>query len=354
MQFIITDEFGRKEINFSGLIKHYWERRKILIILSFVMSALMVTYTFFLKSEYQSNIKLLIEDESSAGNSLGQFEGIASLAGVDLSTSAGLSPEVYEDIIRSLRFQDRLLDTEIQFSTYESSSLREYYEKYYSPSLLGIIVKKIKSILGSEQQVEYENLYEGVIRIPKDEMYQYEDLNERLGIEILDNGTFIIRFQFSDPLVSAGIVKKASELIQEMIKKYQTEKIRNNLSYINQSYELQKANRQKAQRNLADFVSQNYNLSSPYFQTQLDQLRSELNLQNDLFLSIAKKREETTLSLQNQTPSFSELDSILIPNEKVYPKRIKFLIIGLFLGLFFGIVYLTTEIIIQQVRDSIS
>ncbi len=352
MEVIITDKSGRKEINFLGLMQFFWSKWRRILFFGTGVALVVLVYTFFEKNEYQGSIKLLIEEESNSSSMLGQFEGIASIAGIDISAASGLNPEVYEDIIRSTRFQDKLLDTKISFLNYNVKSLREYYERHYSHSFLSKIFQKAKELIFGSNLQEIRDLSDGLIYLPKDKMYQYEDLNERISLEILENGTFTLNFQFVDPLATSMAAKVSSEIVQEFITKYKTEKLRINLILIDESYQSQDIKRQKAQDELSDFLSKNYNLTSPFHEAELNQLKTEVTLQNDLFLSIAKRREETQISLQNQTPTFTVIDYVKVPNEKVYPKRIKLSIISFIVGVFLSIVYFTTILALKQIRGA--
>ena len=91
-----------------------------------------------------------------------------------------------------------------------------------------------------------------------------------------------------------------------------------------------------AQANLAGFKDRNIFISTSSFQTQLLRLESDYNNANIVYQELAKQVEQAKLQVSKDTPIFSVLKPVVVPNEKSGPKRLLIIAIWAFLGLIIG------------------
>ena len=123
---------------------------------------------------------------------------------------------------------------------------------------------------------------------------------------------------------------------------------------------IDKANRYNRCRNeiislhfthLAEFKDSNKNISTAVFRSELQKLESEYSLQQNILISLASEYNNNKIKLNKDTPIFSVLDEVSLPNEKYKPKRTLIVLIYTFIGFIISTFYiLTNEKIIKIIQ----
>jgi uncharacterized protein involved in exopolysaccharide biosynthesis len=125
------------------------------------------------------------------------------------------------------------------------------------------------------------------------------------------------------------------------------------LSYTQEQYNLKKSLLYSAQANLAGFKDRNIFISTSSFQTQLLRLESDYNNANIVYQELAKQVEQAKLQVSKDTPIFSVLKPVVVPNEKSGPKRLLIIAIWTFLGLIGGSGKVVFESSIRQFMNQL-
>ena len=98
-------------INFKALWQILKKEKWLILSMTSLFTIGGGIYAYSLKEEFKSDGKILPEVQSKGG-SMGQFAGLAALAGVDLASSAGgedaIRPDLYPDVLKSTPFFLRL------------------------------------------------------------------------------------------------------------------------------------------------------------------------------------------------------------------------------------------------------
>ena len=158
------------------------------------------------------------------------------------------------------------------------------------------------------------------------------ELNEKDGyIEVLASD--------KDAFISTQLVTLVTKNLQSRIISLRTNKIKEQLEYSKEQYEQKKVEFEILQNNLAEFKDSNKNISTAVFLAELQKLESEYQLQENILVSLASEYNENKIKLNKDTPIFSVLDDVSVPNERSKPNRKLIVLIFIIIGLFISISY---------------
>jgi LPS O-antigen subunit length determinant protein (WzzB/FepE family) len=338
-------------IDIIALLKNLWVARKTILKITLAFTFLGFFVAVFSKNEFTAATTFvpLAQGSSVGGGSLGS---LASLAGINLGggvNSEEISPELYPQIVSSIPFQLELLNTPLTIEGQtELVSYRAYYENIYRPGLLstikkytvglpGVFIKLVRSA-PKNLEVAAGAKESKLISISKEEYELIELLENQISLAVNDKEGFIsISVTLPEAIASAQLALKAQQLLQDYALKFKTQKSIEQLTYIEERY----AEKQKAfntiQIALARFQDQNTGINTALGRTKLLQLQGEYDLAFTVYSELAKQLETQLLQVKKDTPLFTVVKPVTIPNEKSAPKRALILVVYLFLGFVFSV-----------------
>jgi hypothetical protein len=349
-------------IDFIALFKKLWEGRRNIfgIIVVFFFIGLFVA--IFSNNEFTSSTTFVPHTESDAVKS--DLGGLASLAGINLGGDArglGISPELYPQIVGSIPFKKQLLSVLLNVKdSHEPVTYREYYTKIYKPGLLANLKKYtiglprvVISILKPLSSETFKQSGEKIISSLTEQDYMLiKQLEKQMSLTINDSEGFItISATLPEALASAQFTLKAQELLQDYIMIFKTKKSKEELKFIEERYQEKKEDFMAIEIKLARFKDQNINLNTAVSKTKLLQLQSEHNLAFSLYTELSKQLENQRLQIKKDTPLFTILKPVNIPNEKSWPKRTLILSIYVFLGLVIGVFFVFGRHILIELKQ---
>jgi LPS O-antigen subunit length determinant protein (WzzB/FepE family) len=332
-------------IHIIALLKNLWTARKIILKITLAFAFLGFFVAVFSKNEFTASTTFVpLAQGSKGGGSLGS---LASLAGINIGggvSSEEISPELYPQIVSSIPFQLELLNTPLTIEGQTGPvSYRAYYENIYRPGLLSNIKKYtlgLPRVLISLVRPAPKNLESSAgvkesefIAISKEEYGLTKLLEGQINLAVNAKEGFIsISVTMPEAIASAQIALKAQQLLQEYALNFKTQKSTEQLTYIEERYvEKQKAfNEIKIV--LARFQDQNTGINTALGRTKLLQLQGEYDLAFTVYSELAKQLETQLLQVKKDTPLFTVLKPVTIPNERSAPKKPLILMKYLFLG----------------------
>ena len=93
-----------REIDIIGLVLLIWNKRKRILVNSFIGGLLAIIIAFSIPKQYTSTVVMAPEFSSGSSN-LGNISALASMAGINLGGQSGsedaLYPELYPQIVSS-------------------------------------------------------------------------------------------------------------------------------------------------------------------------------------------------------------------------------------------------------------
>ncbi len=336
------------EIDLMELVQTVWAGRKTILKFLVVFGIIGLFVAIFSETEYTASTTVI--PQTSEGNKMGNLGGLVAMAGINLGggeSPNGISPKLYPKITASVPFKRAVINAPLKIEGIsENVTFKQYYQKYYSPSVLFFIKKYtiglpsviLGAIRGEDKKKEAVVENDGIYRISEEEKELFSIIKNQLSVNINDKEGFIqISFSMPEALPSAQMVKYVQGLLQESVTKFKIEKLKSDYQFIEQSYNDAKEDFLKKQSILASFRDRNKGLILSRSQSRLERLQADYNLSYNIYSELAKELEKQKIKLKENTPIFTVLEPVSVPTEKSKPKRAMILIIWLFLGGVIGV-----------------
>jgi hypothetical protein len=123
-------------IDFGAFFKIIWKEKIAIVFVTLLFVIGGVSYALLAREEFLTEGTILPEFQSKTGG-LSQFAGLASLAGVDLSSMSGglggveaVRPDLYPTVIRSTPFFLELFKLTVTTKKGEKMVFSQFYDKY--------------------------------------------------------------------------------------------------------------------------------------------------------------------------------------------------------------------------------
>ena len=167
-------------------------------------------------------------------------------------------------------------------------------------------------------------------------------------------GFITLTYQDKDPQIAAIIALNAQTLLQEEVINFKIKNAQELLTFTEGLNAEKKMSFEALQDELATFRDQHQNISSGLFENKLSRLESELAITRSVYEELAKQVEKARIQVRKDTPIFTILDPVVIPNQRTSPNRTLIVIIFVFLGLMIGIAYVLLKEPISHLKNRIS
>ena len=358
-QFV--QENPEDEINLVALTKEFWLHRKFVIkvVIGFVIVGLL--YALQSKNYFTASTTIVpVTEGKSVGGNLG---GLASLAGINLgglgSAGGEISPELYPEITASVPFRLELLNTKIKVADSDSLVTYQYYfEEVYSPELLGILKKYtiglpgliIRSLRSSDDEIRVKK-DSSLFKLPEEQFELIEQLGEQISLNVNDKEGFVsLSITMPEAEAAAQMTLRAQELLQEYVLQFKTQKSKEQLAYLEERFQEKEKEFEEKKLKLALFQDRNNNINSAVARTKLLQLQSEYDLAFTVYSELAKQLETQRLQVKKDTPIFTILKPVTIPNKKAGPKRSLILIGFTFFGFIVSLGYIYIKSLLLDLK----
>jgi uncharacterized protein involved in exopolysaccharide biosynthesis len=342
-------EQGNDEIDLVDLLRKLWVKRKFILRLTagFLLIGLLVALLSPVK--YTASCTVVPQ---SGENKSGGLGGVAAMMGVNLGTggiSGGtLSPEIYPEIVKSVPFTLEMMQTNIvtEKSNGKPVTLYAYYtdKQYQRKNVLGSIKKYTVGlpglILGS---IRKENPAEGlagstdsvaVYSLNKEEKEVYDAIQGALQVSTNPKEGYVtISYSFSEAKPAAEITNQLYRTLEKYVASFKSEKLEDNLQFVEESYETARKDFLQAQSRLAAFQDANRALATATARSTERRLQSEFDIAFSVYNELAKQREQARIAVKENQTILTLVNPAVVPNEKSAPRRSMILIVFLFLGI---------------------
>lgn len=341
------------EIDLIALFKSLWISKKLIIKITVVFSFLGIIVALLSPVVFTAS-STFIPQASQAGAS-SSLSGVASLVGINLGSSSSgneIPPSLYPQIIQSVTYKRALLDLPLTVSPNEPSvSLKDYMlEKDSSVDFIGTVKKYTImlpfTILGAIKGEPDDNSigFSSTMSVSLEEEDLFQSLEEMLSLSVNAKEGFVnLSVSASDPLISAIVAKGAQEILQKSVIDYKIKSASELLTFNQQQLDLKKIEFDSLQNKLALFKDSNLNIIDSRFENRLNGLEAEFGIVNAVYQELAKQLEQSKLQVSRDTPVFSVIKPVTIPNQRSAPKRSLMVIIYAFIGLVIGCGYVLVK-----------
>ena len=328
------------EIDLIAIAKTLWNGRKTILIALLVGAVLGILVALSTPNEYTATTVMVPQTGSKSTSGL---SSLASLAGVDLgmTETSELSPILYPKIVNSVPFMLELMNTKVSFSKYDKPiSLYDFYTAKQKPTVIGAIKKYTIGlpgvIIGAIRKKPVESglpkqSENQPIKLTKKQYEVKKVLNSCVSLNAeKKEGYLTLNVVMSEALAAAQVAQKAQELLQREIIKFKVEKSQANLDFIQESYNVAKAQAEGYQVNIAVNTDRYKDLTSSVPQVSNTRLQTKYGIANTVYQELAKQLEQAKIQVKKDTPVFTIVEPVTIPSEKSRPSRAKILVVWLF------------------------
>ena len=358
--------YEEDQIDIIELIKKVWSDRKIIIkttMIFFVLGCLVALLSPILYTSQTTFVPQVSEDPmSKASSGLGS---LASLAGINLNSTeltgdSYLSPLLYSKLAESEEFSYDIINEEIINLNGDKQTIKDYILSKNSSFNFNPVkfIKKytIGIFLDNEPLEKNNDILNAYNFLSKEDFNLIELFKEKFSIELNEKEGYIkVVATDENAFVSTQLVEKITENLQSKIIELRTNKIKERLEYSKKQYELKQGEFDLLQKKLAEFKDSNKNISTARFMSELQKLESEYQLQQNIRVNLASEYNNNKIKLNKDTPIFSVIDEVSVPNERSKPKRVILVFIYVFIGLVLSITFILakepTYNLIKKIKD---
>lgn len=351
-------------IDLVGISKDLWVNKKTII--TSLVVVFIIGLIIYIGSDrmYYSEAQLMPQSTTNRSQ-IGQlFQQYENIFGIERTPEQNdIQVAMYPHIVESLNFQIELMQHEIYFSSLDSTlTVFDYFNDYYRPGLVDRTVdfiwdytialpvtvwNGIKSFTsdGSSQRPEIDFSQFKTFDVPKELDGRIRSVANSISELITisrdaETGFVSIGVSLPDQQASTELVILVTELLQEYVTDYRTEKAMNNLEFIQERFEEAKQTYQRRQDSLATFQDQNINPNLQSLAVVGQRLQSEYDLAFSLYNTLARRLQEAEIQVQEETPVFRVHEPAVIPNQPTEPDALRVFGGAIFVGLFLGIAYI--------------
>lgn len=350
----LTDE--EEGIDIMALVKQLWDGRKTVIIWTCAFIVLGLIAALTMKRTYDVSTVMVPQLNSKSNSSL---SSLASLAGFDLGTAntgTELSPLIYPQIVSSVTFRKELMYTPLHYEKCDTAiNMFDYAQSDYAkPSAIGAVFIAIKKytiglpgvILGAmrgekepvvlpEGEGTADNAPKPVV-VSEDEEKILKALAENVTLAVdKKEGYITLNVRGSEPIQTAELAIKAQQLLQEELTRFRIEKSESELEYIQARYNEIKAETESYQEQLARITDRSQSVTNTRDRIERDRIQSKYTISSSIYSELAKQLEQAKMQVKKDTPVFTVIQPITVPNQ-ASNSRAKTLIIWTFFGVVLG------------------
>lgn len=332
------------------VIKKIWKGRYLTFFLVLIFMVVGISVALLSTKIYTANTTFIPKGKggSSLGGSLGS---IASLAGINLgnmgASDSDIPPNLYPMLVNSNPFIEKISQVKlpnqkgnINFSDYLSQKTEENFFSSLKKYTIGL-PSLVKSILRPKEDTPSKVLSKKTVK-----QYSFEQENLFKKIKGLisisvdkEEGFISVSIQDKNPEVAAIIALNVQNLLQIEVINFKIKNANELLKFTEKLYVDKKMQFETLQDKLAEFIDNNQNISSKLFQNKLSRLESEVQIAQSVNEELAKQVEQARIQIRKDTPIFTIIEPVVIPNQRTSPKRGLIVITFVFIGFAFGVCF---------------
>ena len=303
------------KIKLSDFLLKHWLKNFLFMVVACIL--ILVYALFIAKVKYTSRTSILPASTQFAAGIPGQVGSLASLAGIDLSSSFGVSQDMYHEILISNLLINQVLDTEF---------------------LINGEKNKLINNLDIEAEVERQ-LWEKAQKMMREEVLIVKiDINSNI---------LYLSVTLEDPVLSADVANKMIEYLENIVKERVQKEYREKHKTICEYIAENKSKIVTAEKDLQYFLESTRNISTPESEIKELAYRRHLELLTVTQIELKKQLEIFTLKNLTNLRDLLILDKAEVPYEKSRPKR-SMLCISLGMLALFLIVFANLLIIVLK------
>lgn len=344
-------ENNSDEIDLTELLRKLWVKRSYILKVTLIFLLLGLFVALFSPAQYTSTCTVVPQSgDDKTGGGLG---GVAAMMGVNLGTAmmneGTLSSVMYPEIIKSVPFTREIMKTEVivEKSHGKPITLQNYYSdtQYQKFNLLNAIKKYTFGLpgvlLGALRSDKESQILEHALLADSSTIYTLSAKEKSIydaiqaSIQIAPNskdGYVTLGYTFPEARVAAVVTDQLYRNLETYVSRFKSEKLEDNLAFVEQSCETARKDFINAQNRLTQFQDANRGLSTASALSMETRLRNEYDVAFSLYRELATQREQAKIAVKENQTILTMVNPPVVPLEKSAPRRSIILIGFLFLG----------------------
>lgn len=325
-------------IDLIGLLSPLWKGKLFIIKSTLIFTLIGIFYSLSLKNIFTASSVFYPHYQSNEISQDRSLRNLAGIAGIDIgsSNSDNIPTTLYPNLISSPEFKIKILNSKINTEENEIT-YREYLSNKTSHfNLKNILLFPITFLLEnfSKNESKPSNKNNNILEFDKKEYLLHVKLENIINIDLNEKEGFIeLSVKDENPYVASQIAKVANEILQKNIIDFKLKNLNDTYKFISQQLDIAKNNFYKLQDDLAIFSDKNRNIKSDLFQNKYSRLESEYNISKNIYNELALNKEKTAIEVKKNTPIFTIIKPVVVPNVKSNPNRKLIVIMFFFMGL---------------------
>ena len=345
---IFTDN---NEIDLAAFITLLWMKRGFIIKSTIIAMVIGLVIALFSMKEFQTSVTLLPESSSTMdfGN-IGSLASSFGIGGFNKMDGEAVDPVVYPEIVSSVSFMKKILESDIYVEKLDSTMSLFTYINANQPFSFKNTIKKLTvrlpyTVIGlfksKKELPEGDGSDSDILYMSYEKWLAYENISSRISLNINDKlGLVTISVKMPEPTMATQVAKMTQDYLVEFLTEYKIEKTQNTLSFVENQLEEATERFERTQMNLAEIADQNHGDLTNKAKIKLQNAENEYDLAFKIYSAMLQKRDELRLSLQEDAPLVKIVEPVYYPKEKSSPRRGFIMIVSVFLGVFLSIIYL--------------
>tara|TARA_B100001250_G_scaffold379752_1_gene370682 strand:- start:365 stop:1453 length:1089 start_codon:yes stop_codon:yes gene_type:complete len=356
-------EKNTDEIDLIELFKTLWDSKRLIVKITSFFVILGIASSLLSPIVYTAS-STFIPQSSQAGSGASSLSGVASLVGINLGgamSAAEIPPSIYPQILESVPYKRELLAVKLKSSEKDPKiTLKDYLlNEISSSSALDLITKYtvmlpftvLAAIRGDKEAVS-SDLSEMSVSADEDDLFKA--LGTILSLSVNSKDGFIsLSAEMGDPIICAIVAKEAKKILQKSVINYKIKSASEILVFNQKQLALKKTEFDSLQNKLALFKDSNLNIIDSRFENRLSGLEAEFSLVSSVYQELAKQLEQSKLQVSKDTPIFSIIKPVTIPNKRSAPKRAQMVLVFLFVGFILGSGYVLIKEPVKNILEEI-
>ena len=345
-------------IDFIELLSNLWGKKYFIIKITTIFTIIGVIYSLSLKNNFTASSVFYPHYQSNNVSQNQGLKNLAGLAGINLGSqiTEDIPPSLYPKIINSPVFKTEILDSKIILGENELS-FREYLlsrpAQFDLKKILLLpisIFSKLVTKNYSESKVENYD----ILKLSDEEYILHQNLSDKIKLELNQQEGFIqLSVLDNNPFIASQIAKTANNILQKSIIDFKLKNLNDTYEFITAQLNLAKKNFYDLQDSLAVFSDKNRNIKSDLFLNQYSRIESEYLISKNIYNELALNKEKTAIDVKKNTPIFTIIKPVVIPNEKSSPSRSYIVIICALIGLIISSGYILTKSSLIEIWEEI-
>lgn len=355
------DDIQSENISFKAMMERLWQKRKRIIINCTIAFVLACIWIFPQPRTYEASV-ILAPETTSASNTTTGLSGLAASFGINLGKARvvdAIYPTIYPNVMESKDFIVGLLDVSVTTSNTEEPLTTTYYDyltnhQKISPWALPMkwIGQGIGFVIGLFKGEENEEVDpDAPVTIDPFRLTQMQErlinsIHRRIVCSIEDKTCIItLTVKDQDPLICATMADSVQMRLQRFITNYKTGKARIDMQYYANLCEQSQKEYDEALEAYSRFQDTHNNAALQSTLATGEQLRNNLQIKQNTYTTFMTQYEAAKAKVQEETPSFTTLQSPSVPTKAALPRRSRFVILmTFFTGLCTVIYFLRKEL----------